>query len=117
LTVVTRYYEAFDAHRDGWKDLVTDDVSFVGPLQNARGRQALVALTEQFLRFHRATRVLRRFEEGDSVCSIFEFAVTMPAGKPLTCQVAEWARVDQGRIAEFRLFYDPREFAKAFGLP
>jgi ketosteroid isomerase-like protein len=117
LTVIERYYEAFDAHRDGWKDLVTDEVTFVGPLQNAKGRQEFVALTEQFLQFHRETRLLRRFEDGDSVCSIFEFVIGTPSGGPLTCQVAEWARVERGRIAELRIFYDPRGFAKAFGLP
>jgi ketosteroid isomerase-like protein len=117
LTVVKRYYEAFDAHRDGWKDLVTEDVSFVGPLQNAKGRQEFVALTEQFLQFHRETRHLRRIEHGDNVCSIVELVMATPAGGSLTCQVAEWARVDKGRIAEFRIFYDPRGFAKAFGLP
>jgi ketosteroid isomerase-like protein len=116
LNVVKKYYEAFDAHRDGWQELVADDITFVAPIQKADGKQEFVALTAQFLRFHKQTRVLRRFEEGDSVCSIFEFVLDTPSGDPLTCQVAEWARVDRGRISELRIFYDPRGFAKAFGL-
>lgn len=115
--VVERYYAAFDAHRDGWKDLVTDDVEFVSPLQAARGKKEFVALSEQFQRFLEKTRVLRRFEDGDSVCSICESVVTTPAGEPLSFTYAEWARVRGGRLSEFRVYYDPRAFAKAFGIP
>jgi ketosteroid isomerase-like protein len=115
--VVEKYYAAFGAHRDGWKDLVTDDVEFVSPLQSARGKEEFVALSEQFQQFLRETRVLRRFEDGDSVCSICESVVTTPSGKALSFTYAEWTRVRAGRLSEFRIYYDPREFAKAFGIP
>jgi ketosteroid isomerase-like protein len=114
--VVKRYYEAFDAHRDGWQELVADDINFDAPIQKAKGKTEFVALTQQFLHFHKETRLLRRFEQGDSVCSILEFMMNTPAGQPLTCEVAEWARVDKGRISAIKLLYDPRGFAKAFGL-
>ena len=116
LNVVERYYEAFDNKRGGWKDLVTDDVSMVGPLQRATGREEFVALTDGFLRFHRKTRLLDRIAGGDQVCSLYEFDLDTPAGQPLTCAVTEWARVSGDRICEFRLFYDPRAFAQAFGM-
>jgi len=116
IEVVTRYYEAFDNHRDGWQELVADDVNFDAPIQKAKGKKDFVALTQQFLQFHRETRLLQRFERGDSVCSIFRFVVDTPAGQALACEVAEWARVTQGRFADIKLLYDPRGFAKAFGL-
>ena len=43
--VVAQYYAAFDSHRDGWQDLVTDDVLFDGPVQHARGKADFVTLT------------------------------------------------------------------------
>jgi hypothetical protein len=116
IEIVAKYYAAFDAHRDGWQDLVADDIAFEAPLQKARGRKEFVALTQQFLHFHKQTRLLERFEQGDSVCSLFEFVMDTPAGEALTCEVAEWARVDKGRISRIKLLYDPRGFAKAFGL-
>jgi hypothetical protein len=39
IDVVKRYYEAFDAHRDGWQELVAENVSFDAPIQKARGKQ------------------------------------------------------------------------------
>lgn len=116
IEVLKKYYEAFDAHRDGWQELVADDVTFDAPIQKTKGKKEFVALTEQFLHFHKETHLLKRFEQGDSVCSIFKFVMNTPAGQPLTCEVAEWARVEEGRISDIKLLYDPRGFAKAFGL-
>ena len=114
--VVDRYYAAFDAHRNEWQDLVTDDVVFEGPVQHARGKAEFVDLTAQFLGAHRATRLLRRIADGSTVTSMFEFVIEAPNGQQLTCPVAEWATVSDGRISEFRVFYDPREFVRAFGM-
>ena len=114
--VVERYYAAFDAHRNGWQELVTDDVVFEGPVQHARGKAEFVGLTAQFLGAHRATRLLRRIADGDTVTSLFEFVVDAPNGQQLMCPVSEWATVRDGRIAEFRLYYDPRDFVQAFGM-
>ena len=112
--VVERYYATFDAHRNEWQDLVTDDVVFEGPLQHARGKAEFVGLTAQFLSAHRATRLLRRIADESTVTSIFEFVVDAPNGQQRTCPVAEWATVRDGRISEFRVYYDPREFEGAF---
>jgi ketosteroid isomerase-like protein len=114
--VVERYYAAFDAHGNDWQDLVSDDVVFEGPLQHARGKSAFVDVTAQFLGAHRATRLLRRIAVDDAVTSLYEFEIDAPNGQELTCPVTEWATVRNGHIREFRLYYDPRDFARAFGM-
>src|SRR5215813_217078 len=108
--VVERYHAAFDGHRDDWQDLVTDDVVFEGPVQHARGKAAFVDLTSQFLSAHRATRLLKRIADNDTVTSMFEFVSQPPNGQQVTCPVAEWATVRDGRISQFRVYHDPREF-------
>jgi ketosteroid isomerase-like protein len=114
--IVERYYKAFDRKDPSWKDLVSPDVRFEGPLDRAHGAEAFNRITEMFLECHKATRVVARFEDGDQVCSILEFDVATPAGEELTCVVTELATVADGRVADFRVVYDPREFAAAFGL-
>lgn len=114
--VVEQYYQALDAHRDDWRDLVTNDVIFDGPMQHARGKAEFVQLTEQFLNTHRATRLLSRIADGGAVVSAFEFVIVAPNGQQLTCPVTEWATVSDGHISEFRVYYDPRDFARAFGI-
>jgi ketosteroid isomerase-like protein len=114
--VVAQYYAAFDSHRDGWQDLVTDDMVFDGPVQHARGKAEFVTLTGQFLQAHRETHLLGRVEDGNRVASLFEFVMDAPNGQRLVCPVAEWATVADGRISEFRVYYDPRDFLRAFGV-
>lgn len=114
--VVERYYASFDTHGNDWQDVVTDDVVFDGPVQHARGKAEFVGMTAQFLGAHRATRLLRRIADEDTVTSLFEFVIDAPSGQQLTCPVAEWATVRDGRISEFRVYYDPREFVQAFGM-
>ena len=53
---------------------------------------------------------------GNQVASLFEFAIVAPNGEQITCPVAEWATVVDGRIKEFRVYYDPRAFVSAFGI-
>jgi ketosteroid isomerase-like protein len=113
--VVERYYSAFDAHTEDWKDLVTEDVVFDGPVQHARGKADFIMLTAQFLQAHRETRALGRIANGNEVASLFEFDIEAPNGERMTCPVAEWATVVDGRIKEFRVYYDPRAFVRAFG--
>ena len=89
---------------------------FDGPVQRARGKAEFVGLTGQFLQAHRETRLLGRMANGNQVASLFEFAIVAPNGEQITCPVAEWSTVVDGRIKEFRVYYDPRAFVSAFGI-
>lgn len=97
-------------------ELLAEDVVFSGPLMRITGRDAYAGLLQQFLPAHVSTRVLKQFGEGDQVCSINELTVRTPAGAHITLSMAEWFKLRDGRIAEHTLFYDPREFAAAFGM-
>lgn len=97
-------------------ELLTEDVVFKGPLMQVSGKEAYVGLLSQFLSAHVSTRVLRQFADGDEVCSMDELTVRTPAGGTVALAMAEWFKLRGGRIAEHTLFYDPREFAAAFGL-
>jgi ketosteroid isomerase-like protein len=117
LDVVNRFYDATDRRRaDELPALVAEDVSFAGPLMQAAGAREYVAMNEQLLGFHAGTRMLRQFEEGSDVCSLYEMHMRTPSGGSLTLLVADWITVRDGRIAEQRLYFDPREFAQAFGM-
>ena len=117
VDLVNRFYEATDNHRlDDLKALVSDDMTFVGPMMKATGAKEYVAMNEQLLPFHSGTSMLHQFEDGDDVCSIYEFSVTTPAGGSLTLPMADWIRVKNGKIAAQRIYFDPREFGQAFSM-
>ena len=118
LDVANSFYNAANERRlDALRDLVAEDVRFVGPTMQASGAAEYVAMNEQLLGFHRETRMLQQFERNGSVCSIYELDMTTPAGEDvLTLTMADWLEVADGKITSQRIYFDPREFATAFGL-
>jgi ketosteroid isomerase-like protein len=117
LEIVNRFYDATNGGRaEELRGLVADDVSFAGPVMQANGAAEYVAMNEQLLGFHEQTRMLRQFEAGGDVCSIYELDMRTPAGGALGLTIADWIEVRDGKIAAQRILFDPREFADAFGL-
>lgn len=116
VNLFLRTTNSANADVDAATQLMTEDVQFIGPLMRTSGRGEYAALLRQFLPAHVDTRALRQFADGDEVCSIDQLAVRSPGGATITLELAEWFRLRDGRIAEHRIYYDPREFAAAFGM-
>ncbi len=117
LDVVTRFYEATANRRsDELAGLVSEDITFEGPVMNTRGARDYLSMNERLLGFHRDTTMLRQFENGDAVCSIYELTMATPAGDELTLPMADWIEVADGKIASQRIYFDPREFTHAFDM-
>jgi ketosteroid isomerase-like protein/uncharacterized protein YndB with AHSA1/START domain len=117
LDVVNRFYEATSNRRSHeLAALIREDVTFDGPVMQARGAREYLAMNEQLLGFHRETTMLRQFEDEGGVCSIYVMTMGTPAGGELTMTIADWIEVADGKIAAQRIYFDPREFAQAFGM-
>lgn len=96
--------------------LVADNITFEGPLMRLSGASQYLQTVGPFLKFHRGMRMLRQFEDGEHVCSIYGMTLGTPASGVMTLELADWIRIENGKVAEQKLYYDPREFAKAFGV-
>lgn len=114
LDVVTAFIKEKDVSRA--ISHLAEDVRFDGPLISVRGRGEYRGLLEQFLSAHMETRILQQFSGASSACFINELVVRAPTGEPLTVPMAEWFQLRGSLIVEHRVFYDPREFGRAFGL-
>ena len=115
--IVNRYYDLCN-HRqgEGFASLIAENIEFEGPVMRLSGAEQYVGAVGPLLKFHQGMRMLKQFEDGDHVCSIYEMTLVTPAGGTLTLAFADWIRVAEGKVAEQKLYYDPREFAKAFGM-
>lgn len=98
------------------RDLLTEDFAFTGPLMKTEGREQYLCLLGQFLQAHTGYRFLHRFSDGNEVCSIYDMSIRTPHGITLTVTMADWLTMRGDQICRQRLYYDPREFAAAFGL-
>jgi ketosteroid isomerase-like protein len=118
LDVVNTFYDLTNHQRQtkGMEQLITEDMSFWGPLQTVSGANAYIALNEQLLQFHAGVEMVVQIEDGDSVCSIYDLLMKSPAGETFAIPMVDWLRVVNGRIAEQRVYYDPRTFLEAFGM-
>ena len=96
--------------------MLADGFVFTGPLMRVEGRANYLDLLRKFICVHVGLTIRRQFADGDDVCSINDLVVRSPAGALVTMPMAEWFRVKDGVIYAHDIFYDPREFAKAFGM-
>jgi ketosteroid isomerase-like protein len=117
LDIVNRYYEAWNYKKgEGLRDLVAAGVSYVGPLERASSAEEMIAMAAKYAPMHGGMRMLHQFEDGDSVCSIYDLIVKTP-GWTMSIPTADWIRVANGRVTEQRVFQDVREVMQRLGMP
>ncbi|HEV8388099.1 MAG TPA: nuclear transport factor 2 family protein [Nitrososphaera sp.] len=117
LETANKFYEITEMKKGvGLEDVITKDMTFEGPLMKFNGAKEYMESTKQFLQMHRATRIQKQFENGDDMCSIYEMDIATPTGGMLTLEIVDWLHTVNGKVAKQKIFYDPREFAKAFGM-
>ena len=59
--------------------------------------------------------MLKQFEQGNDVCSLYEMDLKARSGTALTLRIADWVMVNEGKLVEERIYYDAREYARVFG--
>ena len=118
LEIVNKYYDATNNKKDATAAgaLMAEDFFFVGPLMRIEGKKANIELLKKFLPMHVETRLHKQFTDSNDVCSIYDLVVSNPAGGTITMPMADRMRVTNGKLTEQTIYYDPREFAKAFGM-
>lgn len=115
LDTANRFYDSTHNRKgEGVADLVAEDMTFHGPLQEVSGAEAYLAMLADFLPFFRGSRMLAQVEQGDVVCSMFELDMSSPKGEQFTLSICDWLHVKQDRIARSDLFFDPRPVVAAF---
>jgi Cu+-exporting ATPase len=111
--IVNEYLAAYtsgDVERAA--SLVSDDISFHGPMQATVGRSALRRMVAHVAPNARGCRILRQRDDGDDVCSLYEFNVETSAG-PTSVLISEWNTVRDGRVASSTMVFDTRPFQPA----
>jgi len=105
LELAETYFSAWqDQDADRLRSILSDDVTFEGPLatidnaeEAVEGLMGLAAATTDL-------QVRRRLADGDDVITWFE--ITTEDAGPLP--TANWSHVENGRITAIRVAFDPR---------
>jgi ketosteroid isomerase-like protein len=105
------YLERFTSgDREGAAELLTDDFRFHGPMLQSDGKAAFLEGSAGLCPIMRGAHVHRQWEEGDEVCSIYDFKIETPAGV-VSIPMAEWDTVRDGKLASARLIFDTAAMA------
>ena len=107
---VNDYLEAFTSGNvDRARELVAEDFDFHGPMMQVKGRDAFFEGASGLVPMVRGFRMLRQWEDGEDVASVYEFNVETPAGAG-SVVMSEWNRVRDGKLLSARLIFDTSEF-------
>src|SRR3954470_23625647 len=99
------YFETWNARDfDAFEAQLAEDVTFAGPLGTAEGPAECRRGIEGLSRMTERAEVLAMAADGADVLTLF--ALHVPDGDPVP--VANWSRVEDGRIRRVRVTFDPR---------
>ena len=110
--LVTRYRAAMaSGDRPKARAALADDLHFKGPIDEFHRADDYVAALSKLATIVKAIENTKTFASGDEVAVIYDMVTSTPAG---TVTIAEWYRVEAGRIVEIRAIFDSRPFAGLF---
>ena len=95
--------------------LLAEDFRFLGPVDQTTGVEAFMQLNASFFPLVTGMRMLKQFEQGNDVCSLYEMDLKAPTGTSLTLHIVDWVVVNDRKMVEERIYYDAREYAAVFG--
>jgi ketosteroid isomerase-like protein len=95
---------------DGARELLAEDFSFNGPVLQAEGRDAFLEGASGLAPIVKGSQMLRQWEDGEEVCSVYEFKIETPVGAG-SIPMTEWARVRDGKLVSARLIFDTAQMA------
>ena len=116
MTAAQLVNDYLDAYTNGDVEtaasLVSEDFSFQGPMQATVGRDALKKMVAHVASGARGCRILRQWQDGNEVCSVYEFNVDTGTG-PTSVLVSEWNTVSDGQVASSLMVFDTGPFRPA----
>lgn len=112
MDVFQAFGQAQMSGTNAWKDLVTPDVSFTGPVAKAQGLEEFSRMMADFGPMVRGMEMKQVVEAGDHVITQIAMVVAMPSGSTIQLDMCEWYEVRDGKIKSIRVYYDADEYRR-----
>ena len=110
--LATTYFDSWKAKDfETLRSILADDVTFRGALGTADGADACLEGLRGMSRILSDIVIQRMVVEGDDVMTWFDLHSTVAP----PCPTVNWSHVEDGRIAEIHMTFDPRELLKGMG--
>ncbi|MFK5880486.1 MAG: nuclear transport factor 2 family protein [Flavobacteriaceae bacterium] len=97
---------------NSWKEVISENIVFTGPVDQVNGLEAFAKLNESFMPMIRGNDMKQALEVGSFVITQMEMDVAMPSGKTIKLDMCEWYEIKDGKIQSIKVYYDAEAFRK-----
>lgn len=97
---------------NSWKEVVAENVTFTGPVDQVKGLEAFAKLNEGFMPMIRGNKMKQVVASDNFVITQMLMDIAMPSGKIVTLDMSEWYEIKDGKIQSVKIYYDAEEFRK-----
>ncbi len=112
MEVFQAFGQGLTSGTDSWKEVVAENVTFTGPVDQVKGIKAFAKLNQDFLPMVRGHKMNQVVESGNFVITQVIFDVAMPSKKVIKLDMSEWYEIKDGKIQSIKVYYDADEFRK-----
>ena len=112
LDVIKQFHKAWNEKNiDEIGNLITENIKYEGPLLTWNNKNEYIEGAKQILPGFESIKILREFEDGDTVFAIEEIIFNTPDGKKIV-ELAEVYEIIDNKITKSKTYYDPRPIEK-----
>jgi len=98
---------------NSWKEVVAENITFTGPVDQTEGLDAFARLNEQFMPMMKGNDVKQVVHVGNYLITQIIMDIEMPTGKKMKLDMTEWYEINNGKIQSIKVYYDAEEFRTA----
>lgn len=107
--ITNGYFAAFN-NNGNWQDLISEDITFKGPMQIIEGKEQFVEMTKQFRQVVAKSQVKNTLVDGEWASALTNYNLAAPNGKKLDLDVSEIVGTKDGKINYFEIYFDTAKF-------
>src|SRR5260221_1990009 len=86
--IIQRYFDGLNQKR-GWESLISDEMTFVGPGTQTKGKADYVEATNRFLQVVKSVQMSKTIIDGNDACVVSHYELVSPKGNTASTDVAE----------------------------
>jgi len=91
--------------------LLADDGDFIGPLQSFTQADEFMKAADIFMQLTKSYEIKKVLADGDDVCVFWNYTTIVPSVPVI--QIAEWFKIERGKIKYLHLHFNPAPFVAA----
>ena len=107
--IVQEYFTSF-SKKEGWENLVTDNIVFEGPMPTVSGKPKWVEMTQQFLMGITSTSLDSTISEGNKVALTATYYMALPTGDTHTLKTIVVYTIQDEKIDHILISFDTASF-------